>query len=283
MTTDMTTDTYTVKVMDQGTPYGSTRYYRNGQLHRDNDLPAVIYEDGQQRWFQFGELHRDGDQPADIHPNGAKYWYQRGQLYRTGDQPSYITSGGTQYWSIGNTIHRDINHGPAIIKPDGLCSWYTNGQLDGFVASNQTNIYRVFELVIGSGFKALDTWRKFLTFVTNVIDPSEIDDIIEEMSGDDLNLKRLQKRWLMWLVNDKLTALERLKQQVHDESATIDELTAQIKSNGYQEFRKTRDRCIAIARISQTEPGRSRSDPGIANGKCVTSDLGYQIRYAVRQ
>ena len=57
---------------------GSKYWYQNGQRHRDNDQPAVIYPDGTKNWYQNGHCHRDNDQPAIIYPDGRKDWYQNG-------------------------------------------------------------------------------------------------------------------------------------------------------------------------------------------------------------
>ena len=42
------------------------RHFKSGQLHRDDDLPAVeeYHENGQikfREWFKDGKLHREGD------------------------------------------------------------------------------------------------------------------------------------------------------------------------------------------------------------------------------
>ena len=42
---------------------GAQYWFKNGKLHRDNDLPAVIYADGTQYWYQNGKFHRDNDLP----------------------------------------------------------------------------------------------------------------------------------------------------------------------------------------------------------------------------
>lgn len=40
-------------------------HYMNGQVHRDNDLPAVTSNHGGYHdWYQFGKPHRDNDKPA---------------------------------------------------------------------------------------------------------------------------------------------------------------------------------------------------------------------------
>ena len=33
---------------------GTKRWYKDDKLHRDNDLPAVIYADGTQKWYVDG-------------------------------------------------------------------------------------------------------------------------------------------------------------------------------------------------------------------------------------
>ena len=48
-----------------------------------------------------------------------------GVLHRDGDLPAVISArGDLEYWKNGRR-HRD--NGPAIIRKDGVCSWYKNG------------------------------------------------------------------------------------------------------------------------------------------------------------
>lgn len=83
---------------------GAEIYYNaNGQLHRDGDLPAIVYGDGRKSWYRNGEYYRDGDQPADIFPSGSKYW------------------------QVGDQFHRAF--GPAVVRADGTKSWYHNGNI----------------------------------------------------------------------------------------------------------------------------------------------------------
>ena len=35
---------------------GTKKWYKNGQLHRNNDLPALIISDGTKKWYQNGEI-----------------------------------------------------------------------------------------------------------------------------------------------------------------------------------------------------------------------------------
>jgi hypothetical protein len=57
-------------------------WYKHGQLHRDDDKPALIYPNGGKSWYQNALLHRDGDKPAVIYADGSKYWYQNGLRIR---------------------------------------------------------------------------------------------------------------------------------------------------------------------------------------------------------
>ena len=42
------------------------KWFKDGKLHRDGDLPAVITSDGTRIWYRHGKRHRDGDLPAVI-------------------------------------------------------------------------------------------------------------------------------------------------------------------------------------------------------------------------
>jgi len=57
-------------------------FKKNGEYHRDNDLPAVIYANGAKQWYQNGYLHRDNDLPAVVYADGAKEWYQKDKFIR---------------------------------------------------------------------------------------------------------------------------------------------------------------------------------------------------------
>ena len=57
--------------------YGNKFWYNSkNQLHRDNDLPAIIASDGSQSWFQNGEEHRKRDKPAYINSDMYKAYYK---------------------------------------------------------------------------------------------------------------------------------------------------------------------------------------------------------------
>ena len=37
---------------------GTKVWWMNGKIHRDNNLPAIIYADGAKEWYQYGRRHR---------------------------------------------------------------------------------------------------------------------------------------------------------------------------------------------------------------------------------
>ena len=109
-------------------------------LHRDEDLPAIIYADGSKFWYKNGQLHREGDLPAEIYANGSKYWYKNGQFHRDGDEPAIIYVDGSKYWYKNGQYHRDGDE-PAIIYVNGIKFWFKNGlEYDNF---NLTNLFHL--------------------------------------------------------------------------------------------------------------------------------------------
>lgn len=99
-----------------------------GCVHREDDLPAIIREDGHKQWHQYGEVHRDGDLPAVIASNGRQSWYQHDQLHRDGDQPAVLYPNGEKHWYHRGKYHRDGDH-PAVIYKNGGQEWYRHGVL----------------------------------------------------------------------------------------------------------------------------------------------------------
>lgn len=93
-------------------------WHKNGLLHRDNDLPAVIENEGRE-WYQNDLLHRDNDLPAIEKTNGDKEWYQNGLFHRDNDLPAIISSnkGFTiEEWYQNGKCHR--NNGYAMIDTE---------------------------------------------------------------------------------------------------------------------------------------------------------------------
>jgi hypothetical protein len=57
-------------------------WYHQGELHRNNDKPAVIYANGDQEWYQHDNCHRDDDKPAVICINSSRCWFQNNIQYK---------------------------------------------------------------------------------------------------------------------------------------------------------------------------------------------------------
>lgn len=62
---------------------------QHGVLHRDNGLPAVIFNKTKKKWYQYGKLHRDGDLPAETN-SLLKRYYKHGVLHRDNDRPAVV-------------------------------------------------------------------------------------------------------------------------------------------------------------------------------------------------
>jgi hypothetical protein len=54
----------------------------NGKRHRDGDLPAVEWVNGDKSWYIHGKLHRENG-PAVEFVNGDKWYYLDNQRYAT--------------------------------------------------------------------------------------------------------------------------------------------------------------------------------------------------------
>ncbi len=62
---------------------GTQRWFNNaGELHRENDMPAVIWADGSKSWFKNRKRHRDNDLPALVRADGTKEWWITGKFVR---------------------------------------------------------------------------------------------------------------------------------------------------------------------------------------------------------
>ena len=76
---------------------GNKTWYKDGELHRDNDLPAIEHSLGNQ-WFINGERHRDNDKPAIEYTNGGREWYVNGELHRDNGKPAIEYASGCKEW-----------------------------------------------------------------------------------------------------------------------------------------------------------------------------------------
>jgi hypothetical protein len=111
---------------------GDKMWIRNGVLHRDNDLPAVIKADGTQKWYREGKLFRADDKPNVI-TSVCEFWYNEDEkLHRDNDLPASISSSGYKTWYQNGLIHRDGDQ-PAEVWPDGNGNYYQRWRQNGKV------------------------------------------------------------------------------------------------------------------------------------------------------
>lgn len=81
--------------------YLTTEWYNErGDLHRENDLPAIEYTNGDKLWYTNGILHREGG-PAISFINGYKEWWIHGELHRE-DGPAIEYPSGSKEWWVNN-------------------------------------------------------------------------------------------------------------------------------------------------------------------------------------
>jgi len=114
-------------------------------LHRDGDLPAVIFDNGQMEWYFHGRPHRAGDKPAVMDTRGNMSWVVNGRIHRArdagvgavgggADEPAVILEDGSRRWYYNDVLHRDTvdadgNPLPAVITL--TCSkWIRNGRFE---------------------------------------------------------------------------------------------------------------------------------------------------------
>ena len=85
----------------EGGQAGTMYWFKNGVIHRDDDLPAIINGDGSLTWCQNGKAHREGNFARMIYHEDCK-------------QHSF-------HWCIKGKAHRE--DGPANIWPIPMGQW----------------------------------------------------------------------------------------------------------------------------------------------------------------
>jgi len=80
-------------------------WLRNNKQHRDGDLPAVEFANGDKFWFKNGLRHCDNDLPAVEYKNGPKYWYKNNKLHRDNDLPAIEYANGRKVWYRNGEIY----------------------------------------------------------------------------------------------------------------------------------------------------------------------------------
>ncbi len=86
-----------------------------GKIHRDDDLPAVEWNDGGREWCINGKHHREGGLPAIEYDNGTKIWYIKGECHRE-DGPSVEWSDGVKEWWLGNIKYNEDQYQHELVK-----------------------------------------------------------------------------------------------------------------------------------------------------------------------
>ena len=104
---------------------GDKQWRKNGQLHREGDLPAFEGANGDRSWWLDGKRSRGNGLPAFEGVNGDKHWMVDGQLHREDGLPAIVRTNGHKSWWVNGVLHR--NKKPAIVNQI-FNAWYTNGQ-----------------------------------------------------------------------------------------------------------------------------------------------------------
>jgi hypothetical protein len=89
---------------------GACKWFRHGKPHRDIDKPAVVFSTvesglGTQEWWLDGKRHREGDAPAVVYANGDREWWVDGKRHRGGQMPALIRSTDAQWWEFGDRVY----------------------------------------------------------------------------------------------------------------------------------------------------------------------------------
>ena len=105
--------------------YGTKSWYKNGNLHRDDDKPALMTSI-MNAWYREGKLHRIG-KPAQINTyTGEERYYQDGLLHNESG-PAIIMGNGDRHWYCKGKLHSYYGI-PAIERSDGKYEYYCNGK-----------------------------------------------------------------------------------------------------------------------------------------------------------
>jgi len=76
----------------------SLEHNRTEFLEKEKLIMPVRYSRDYKIWYKEGKVHRDDDLPAKIYANGTQVWYQRGEVMRSGFAPDWITGSGKMLW-----------------------------------------------------------------------------------------------------------------------------------------------------------------------------------------
>ena len=89
-------------------------YNKKEEIHREDGLPAVEYNNGDRTWYINGRKHRT-DGPAVEWINGYKSWYINGKRHRE-DGPAIEHSDGDKSWYLNDIKYTEEEFNQEIIK-----------------------------------------------------------------------------------------------------------------------------------------------------------------------
>lgn len=105
------------------------KYYSPSETINFFGFPSVILGNNK-FWYKYNNLHRDDDLPA-IMTTYSQQWFKNGQLHRENDLPAVINTDGSKEWHYYSKYHRNLDQygklKPAIIDPIDGDKYYYNG------------------------------------------------------------------------------------------------------------------------------------------------------------
>ena len=109
----------------------------NGDLHRENNLPAVERTDGTKKWFINGKLHRENDLPAIEYADGDKCWYVNGLHHRV-NGPAYEYADGCKYWHLEGVRYSEEEYNEKVkdYKVETIPTQENNSYSQGYKDDN---------------------------------------------------------------------------------------------------------------------------------------------------
>jgi hypothetical protein len=87
-----------------------TYWRKNGQPHREGDLPASILKNGTLSYFKNGLRHRDNGFPTTIYPDGRIEWYENGiEIKNVSQATAFIAEMETAKKALAETNRFGVN------------------------------------------------------------------------------------------------------------------------------------------------------------------------------
>jgi hypothetical protein len=112
-------------------------WFKDGKLHRPNDLPAIHRSNGIQEWYKYNLRHRDNWQPAFTMPSGHKVWFENDRqvipppLFR--DKNKSYTGFNKSIYDISESVNKNKKRFRDLDAVDA------SNALDASNASNESN------------------------------------------------------------------------------------------------------------------------------------------------